>query len=119
LEKSPPAVSLSWGSGHVTGNGRISPYLLSLSGRQIAISDYDDPKHVRTKQASEKTQAREVGYWNGDDRILVWLADDQVLKTLLELKVEKQKSGDYAGKLIVKDLAGISMADINVTCTKE
>lgn len=80
------AVTFEWGAGHVEGGGRISPYRLDVAGRQILISDQRDAKHVRNwPSGGERIDVSEVGYWNGNDRIMVWFADTQVSKRLLML----------------------------------
>ena len=117
-----PAINLSWGVGHVIGSGRISPYHLTLSGREIFISDTNDPKHIRynQKKTAETAELTEVGYWNDENMIQVRLADDQLLKDKLLLSVIKSKSNPgYQGFLTITDLSGLNTEKIFVRCLKE
>lgn len=120
VDKSLPPVTFSWGTGHVEGGGRISPYRLTLSGRDVLINDGRDAAHVKQEKLSgERVTATEVGYWNGPDRIMVWLADDQVSKQLLKLDVVKSKEDRFEGKLSVTDVKGITLKDVTMGCTAE
>lgn len=115
-----PPVTFEWGAGHVEGGGRISPYRLTIADRLILISDSRDPKHVKNwLSGGERIDVSEVGYWNGDDRIMVWLADDQVSKRLLILKVTKEKDETYKGTLSVEGIKGVKLANISLVCSVE
>lgn len=117
-----PPIGLSWGVGHVIGSGRISPYSLTLSGREILINDPTDASHVRQKQnkSAETIPLIEVGYWNDEDMIQVRLADEQLLKNKLLLSVIKSKISDgYQGFLTVTDLSGVTIEKVFVRCSKE
>jgi hypothetical protein len=104
-ENSLPLVSLSWGAGHVEGSGRISPYRLTLSGREILVTE---------------KMVREVGYWIDQDQILVRLADDQIEQTKLLLTASRDRRHDnYHGTLTISDLEGVSIRDLKMICTRE
>lgn len=120
ISQSLPPVSFSWGVGHVEGGGRISPYRLTLSGRDVLISDGRDAAPVEQGTIAERVTLHEVGYWNGPDRISVWLADEQVSRPALLLQAVKAAKGDdYEGTLTIKDVKGLSIANVPVVCTTE
>ena len=115
-----PPVSLSWGAGHVIGSGRISPYRLTLSGRDLYLTQKLDPKHMKfIPKGAEKVVLSEVGYWNGEGEIAVWLADDQLMETALMLRAKKTKDSSYEGLLSISGLKGITLKDISVVCSVE
>jgi hypothetical protein len=114
-----PPVGLSWGTGHVEGGGRIGPYRLTLSGREVMIAGTLDPQNARqTSKNKESIQLNEVGYWNGQDRLMVWLADGQLIRPVLVLETTHSKAESYEGTLSIKDLKGVSL-EAKVGCSKE
>ncbi len=120
-ENTLPPMVLSWGIGRVEGQGRISPYRLTLSGRELLINDQSDLAHLRTKiKSATNYELNEVGYWNDADMIQVRLADTQLMRTNLLLSVIKSKDQEgYQGFLSITDLSGLTLEKVFVRCLKE